>query len=70
MSLFPHCEVITQEDQAERTRYQILIVGWGGDRLKSEGSMIRDDETSHKITQDSPMSPQTTHPKGSMLWKH
>jgi hypothetical protein len=29
--------------------------------------MIRDEETRHKMTQDTPMSPQTTHPKGSML---
>jgi hypothetical protein len=31
--------------------------------------MIRDEETRHKMTQDTPMSPQTTHPKGSMLWE-
>jgi hypothetical protein len=29
--------------------------------------MIRDKETKHQMTQDSPMSPQTTHPKGSIL---
>jgi hypothetical protein len=29
--------------------------------------MIRDEETRHTMTQDTPMSPQTTHPKGSIL---
>ena len=29
--------------------------------------MIRDEETRHKMTQDFPMSPQTTHPKGLIV---
>jgi hypothetical protein len=57
MSLFPQREVISQEDQDKRTRYYIPIVGWGDDRLKAKDSMIRDEETKHKMTQDTPMSP-------------